>query len=213
MAIHLYQHNLNMINSNLEQDLKLFCKTQDNNLFEENIYTPLYYIATSICKKYKITSEQLANGIINDLVSESIIKFPEYYNEKKGTAKATIYILMSQHLLKIQRYDNANKRCIKKTVFIEDLDFDDKNKIHLIELEFNSAVDMKEILLQNKHIFNHLDTKLQRKIASTFIELIEEESVTDDYIRYIAKKFKVTIKTVYKVIKQMQNMLHLLNVG
>jgi len=198
------------INNNLEEDLQSYYNTQDSDLFEDKLYLPLKYMAASICKKFGI--KQDIDEVINDMVSSSILKLSNSYDKSKGTTKAAIYIYMSQYLSKQLQYNNRNKRSSLKTLYIEDLNKYDGHTVHLIEVEVDELIMMKQTFLEKQEIFKQLKTKLQRKIAEEIINFVESGSneYVSNYAEYIASKCKCSDKSVYSTIIFMRNLMEMI---
>jgi hypothetical protein len=195
--------NMN-ITSQFEIDLREWCKTQDTIFFEQRLYEPFRAMAASIVMGCKIKRD--LNETISDLVSEAIIKLPLKYNPDKGTAKATLYVVMKQYLLNTFRYNNQSKRDQRMVMFIENLDSEYVSEV--IEVEVDEIKDMREALIDNKSLFNKLQTKLQRKIAFHIIDVIETMPSDDNYIKLVAKKSKCGLTLVYEVIQHMRELLN-----
>lgn len=201
-----------MIINNLEESLREYCKTQDSKLFEESVYFPMKYLASSIVTKYKIKKD--IEETINDMVSHGSVVLPEKYNPKKGKAKSMLYILMSQYLLDRIRSENRNKRNVNKTIFLEDMDNSEQDIV--IEVTIDNLQDLKETLLHNRQLFNTMNGKLEQRIKDAILQCIEQperyEAKYNSYTADIAKKTKTSINKVYNVIKDMHSILtqHLL---
>lgn len=202
-----------MENTNLEIDLRSYCKNQNSDLFSDKIYDASRYLASSICLKYKIPSEEIEETIL-EMVAEASIKLPEYYDDKKGMAKNMLYIIMKQYLLHKFKFDQRMKRDKKKLVFIEDLnDIDINNKISkLIEVEIDELELQKNILLNNSDfIIERLEKILHKKIAGHVIECIKspEKYITKKGTKTfsIAKKCKTNMNVVRRTLSRMNEIV------
>src|ERR1035441_4966666 len=138
MEIHLVdlKHQIDMINKSLEQDLRTWCKTGDNTLFEKSIYGPLTNLAKSIIIKRFNKCEDYDERV-TDMVSECSVKLPVLFDESKdSTAKALSYVIMDQFLLNQIEFNKKQKRSIiNKTIYIEDIENGVDGITHLIEIE------------------------------------------------------------------------------
>ena len=200
----------NMISSTLEQDLKEYFLSQDSDLFENKLLEPLSYMAAYAATHKKVNQRLIFDGIVSDMISEGIIKFVKYFDETKGTAKATIYVMMAQYLDKRIRSDLAQKRNSKKTVYIEDIEGFDGYTSMVYEFEFDEFQYMKQVLLEKSGVFQRLKTKLNRNIAEKIIEVIKEPekfNLYDNYVDFIAKCCSCHAQTVYETMKMMKNLL------
>jgi len=113
---------------------------------------------------------------------------------------------MKQYLLNTFRYNNQSKRDQRMVMFIENLDSEYVSEV--IEVEVDEIKDMREALIDNKSLFNKLQTKLQRKIAFHIIDVIETMPSDDNYIKLVAKKSKCGLTLVYEVIQHMRELLN-----
>jgi len=202
-----------MMISNLEEDLRIYCQSFDNDLYEQRIHKALVKMATEILFKLKVSKKELNDGIVNDLVSQGITKLPELFKpEKGGSCKVLCYIIMKQYFLECRRFNSKKKRDYTKTIFIEDL----ANNGHLIEIEVQKddyelddlLKSNKEILVNNKHLFEKLQDKYQKKISLKIIDAIEFPELYNEnnnsFVKDIANKCRVEVNDVYSVIKQMR---------
>lgn len=198
-----------MINSNLENDLKEWCKTSNDQLFTDFIYQPLRYLAVDILSKYKynVKSEDRDN-IINDMVSTVCIKLPECYDESRGKCKSMVYIIMKQYLIQNYNFNSKQKRDITKTLFLEDLD-NDMDRI--IEIELDEFQLMKNTLLENKHLLLKLKSKLNIRIVTSIINAIENpleyQSNMNSFIGNISLKCNTNARKVHSVIHEMKKIM------
>lgn len=202
------------INSSLESDLKEFCITRDSKLFQNKLYNPLRYLASSICSKQKVNNRELIDGIVADLVSECSIKLPETYDPDKGSAKVMAYVIMNQYLGQKRQFNNKQKRSVKNTFYIEDMKISDKYPTSIIQITVDETYDveeMKDILIKNEHLFKEIDNKLNRKIAFSIIDCIKDpkkyKSNLNSYTVDIKNKCKCSISDVYFTIKIMKNIM------
>lgn len=187
-----------MINLNIEQNLKEYCVKQNDSSFN-NIHDFLKYQAAYICRKYKVHSDIEIH--INDMVSEISIKLPLKYKPELGLAKNLVFVIMSQYLLNSVRYEQRYKR---KIHFLQDLE-----EGLLFELEVDELEFYKTKLFQEKNnIFIHLKTPLSIKIADSIFEFIETPKKNINYLKYITKKCKCHVNSVYNCINEIKILCH-----
>ena len=155
--------------------------------------------------KYNIRND--VSDTINDLVSHITITLPEAYKKRKGTAKAMVYVLMSQYLIHKLRFDTALRRDKKMLIYLEDIKNSDEHISVLYEIEFDELTYMKEVLLDQRELFERLENKTSRKIALQILKVIVEEPKTDNYIKYIAKRCKCGLTAVYDTVRVMRGMV------
>jgi len=203
----------NNINSNLEEDLKLYCKNQDSQLFEEKIYSPLKYLCASICQRNKINSNVIEETV-NDMVSFIAVELPRIYDETKGgKAKSMAFILGRQWLSRERIRNTRNCRDMRKTIYIEDIaNFDhNQNITSVLEVEIDLLQLQKNTLLQNKELFERLDNKLHRKVSLMILKAIEKPELFKEskgtLTGSIAKRCSTTIDKVQDVIRRMRVMV------
>ena len=191
------------INSNLESDLRNYCRTLDTHLFEDQIYFPLTYLARSICAKRKVKQYEYDCGIVEDMVSTAILKLPEVFDEKRGAAKSMAYIIMSQYLINrlIRNHEQS-----KKTIFIEDVEEGDLCKV--IEVELDDITLMKQTLNEHKDLVKRIKNKVHRKVAKTIIDAINNpekfQTNKHSFTISISKKCKTNPQTIYQVVRAMR---------
>src|SRR5580698_9421925 len=123
-----------MIITNLEEKLREYCRTQDNQLFENHLYEPFKAMAAFIATKYKVPAKDLPETI-NDMVSDAWLKLPMKYDSERGTAKCRLYIIMSQYLSNKMRYDNQQQRDRKMTLYIEDSPTEYESRLFEISID------------------------------------------------------------------------------
>lgn len=195
-----------MINSTLEADLRLYCKTIDGNLFQEKLYQSFKYMAAYICKKREVSTNDIED-MITDMVSHAAITIPVYYNESKGTAKAALYILLNQYLLQKINHGKQQKRDRKKLIFIEDIENFDGYTASVIEIEVDLFTFNKHTLKEKQQLFKKLNDKLHNKVVDKIIQAIQEPSkfkqTKFSYVNDIAKKCNTRKTKVYETIKYM----------
>lgn len=195
-----------LMNNNLEEDLKFYCKTLDGDVFADKLYGPLTYIAKSICGK-KMSKKETQDNIVDDMVSHCSVELPIYYKEDKGKAKCAAYILMAQYLLKQKKFQSQQKRDRKKTIYIEDM----KSFDGILEIEIDLFEFQKTSLLEKRIIFKVIEDKLHSKIMSKVIDCIEYpnkyKSNYNSYIQDIAKKCKCKIADVYETLVIMKKLM------
>lgn len=204
------------INSNLETDLRNYCKTFDGELFEEKIYMPLRYMASHIISKNKFIKENIEE-LINDCVAYASIKLPDWFDENKGmSAKSLSYIIMKQYIHQIYKFNTTKKRNSSLTIFIEDIN-PENYPAHLTIIEFDELKAMKDRLLEHQSLFEKIENKLHRKISGIIIDcILHPENYKENknsFIPNIAKKAKVNPCTVHQAIKSMHAALLLQSAG
>jgi uncharacterized protein YpiB (UPF0302 family) len=194
----------------LELNLKLWCAGQNEDIFNSFVYPYLSYLAAHICKKYNITSRDIPDTI-NDITSHLSIELPIKYNiKKKGTVKALAYIIATQYILDNISYSERQKRDIRKLIYLEDINNEDHEPVHLLEVQIeDNLLVMKEWLVKNKAgIIKQLSSKLKRKIAGKLIHYIEvPNNKTKNYITLASKECKCSLKTIYNTVEEIQGIL------
>lgn len=210
MAILLGVQQINkMINSQLEANLREFAKTNDSMLFENKLFEPLKYLASSICKKNNIMKD--LEYIIQDMVSEATIKLCSDYKDYKGTAKAFSYIVMAQFLSNQRKFNAKDKRNTTKTIFLEDIEAFDGHSACVIEVVYDELLVMKESLLNKKKLFEKLTNKLHKRVALKIIDAIENPLKYKEHYgsitHCIAKKSKCKDSMVRAVIEIMRGII------
>lgn len=193
------------MNQKLEECLQTYCQTKDSDFFEENLYEAFKAYAASICLKWKIPSRDI-NNMVTDLVSHAAIELPKKYDPKREkTAKGMLYVLMNQLISKKIKYDTRGKRDCRKLLFVEEIE--DYGIVSLLEIEMNDLTKMREVLIENRHMFEKLDTVLQRTIAKEIVKVIQTLPDNDNYITFIAKQCKCSLNVVYQTIQLMHRLL------
>ena len=217
MEIHLVdlKHQIDMINKSLEQDLRTWCKTGDNTLFEKSIYGPLTNLAKSIIIKRFNKCEDYDERV-TDMVSECSVKLPLKFNENKGTAKVLSYVIMDQFILnQIESNKKQKRSIINKTIYIEDIENGVDGITHLIEIEVDLTEYQKKTLMEKKELFDRLDNETHRKISKVILDAIENpnnyKKVNNSFTSDIAEKCLVSVLVVRNTINQMRKLVQELN--
>jgi len=195
---------------NLEENLKRWYLTKDENVFLDTCYEYLGIVAAHICGKYNIPNKDIKDTI-NDLVSEAWIKLPEKYNpEINWSAKTWVFKIMSQFLNNKIRHDTANKRDKKMLIYIEEMTDELLHTSTLIEIEVDLFQFYKTTILEHREIFAKLD-KRHKKISDKILDAIENpetyKCVRGSFTGDIAKKCKVSLDDVHNVMKTMNKLV------
>lgn len=196
--------------SNVEENLKIWCKTKDEVLFTNHLYEYFNIVAAHICQKYSIKSCDIAETI-SDLVSEAWLQLPEKYNPDKSI-KGMLFIIMSQYLNKKLNSEKCQKRDKRLLVYIEDMEGELPGATtNLIEITIHNIDELKEALLQYKPLFKSLDKTKQAKIRDVIIDCIETpekyECAYNSYVKDIAKKSKSSASEVYYTLEKMNGII------
>jgi len=209
---------------NIEQHLRNYVTTEDEQLFTDVIYPYLKYLATWELQNHDVTLYD-DNNLVDDMITHTYQQLSKFKSGYKMTCQSWCRYMMKQYLMKQWKYNVSDKRNVLKAVSLNKLMEDTQYDIP-IEVDQTQPYDkdlrlskLKKAVLQIPNL-----TEDKERIYNTIVQFVMNNNDIDfrknGYVKDIAVKTyphltskQCSYKGIYYVYPFLDEVMNILKYG